>query len=164
SLTYALDGAALLHQFRREVQAARERAEEVIALSGEQGFPFFLARGTVQRGWALAEQGQKEEGIAQMRQGLAVCRAMGAEMERTIHLALLAEAYGKVGQAEEGLTLLAEALATVHKTGECYYEAELYRLKGELTLQKFQVSSFKLPIPSTQPPAPKRRRKPKRVF
>ena len=75
-------------------------------------------------------------------------------MERTIHLALLAEADGKVGQAEEGLTLLAEALATVHKTGECYYEAELYRLKGELTLQKFQVSSFKFQVANPQHPTP----------
>jgi predicted ATPase len=40
-----------------------------------------------------------------------------------------------VEQAEEGLTLVAEALAMVHQTGEWYYEAELYRLKGTLTLQ-----------------------------
>ena len=52
-----------------------------------------------------------------------------------VFLALLAEAYGKAGQVEEGLTALAEALAVVDKTGERYYEAELYRLKGELTLQ-----------------------------
>src|SRR5262249_5917939 len=48
---------------------------------------------------------------------------------------LLAELYGKAGQGEEGLSLLAEALTLVHKTGERFYEAELYRLKGELTLQ-----------------------------
>src|SRR4029453_16499834 len=50
------------------------------------------------------------------------------------YLAFLAEAHGKVGQAEEGLTVLAQALAAVHKTGERLYEAELYRLKGELLL------------------------------
>jgi predicted ATPase len=49
---------------------------------------------------------------------------------------VLAEAYGKVGQVEEGLTLLAKALAFVDKTGQRVYEAELYRIKGELTLQK----------------------------
>ena len=94
------------------------------------------------RGWALAVQGQ-EEGIAQIRQGLAALRATGGEVSRPYFLALLAEAYGKVGQAEEGLTALAEALAQVDKTGERYYEAELYRLKGQLTLQKFQVPSSK---------------------
>src|SRR5262249_57013350 len=62
-----------------------------------------------------------------------------AEVGRSYYLALLAEAYGKVGPLEEGLSVLAEALAVVDKTRERYYEAELYRLKGELTLQQFKV-------------------------
>ena len=82
-----------------------------------------------------------------MRQGLAACRATGAELWRPYFLALLAEAYGKVGQAEEGLTVLAEALAAVDKTGERLYEAELYRLKGELTLQ---VSESKVQSPRVE--------------
>ena len=72
------------------------------------------------RGWALAEQGQGEEGIAQIRQGLAALQATGAELTRPYFLALLAEAYGKGGQTEEGLAVLAEALAQVDKTGERY--------------------------------------------
>jgi predicted ATPase len=86
-------------------------------------------------GGALAEQGQGEEGIAQIRQGLAAYQATGAKLTGPYYLALLAEAYGRVAQAEEGLTALAEALALVDKTGERIYEAELYRLKGTLTLQ-----------------------------
>jgi predicted ATPase len=96
---------------------------------------FQLAEATFFRGWALAEQGQGEEGIAQMRQGLVAWRATGAEIGRTHYLALLAEAYGKMGQAEEGLSVLAEALALVDQSGERWWEAELYRLKGTLTLQ-----------------------------
>ena len=72
-------------------------------------------------------------------------------MVRPHFLALLAEAYGKVGQTEEGLSVLAEALALVDKTGERYYEAELYRLKGELTLQKFQVASSKFQVADPGP-------------
>ena len=136
SLAYALGCAAALHQLRREVQAAQERTEAVIALSTEQGFPLWLAVGTIRRGWALAVQGQVEEGITQIRQGLAALQATGAELGRPTYLALLAEAYGKAGQVEEGLTVLTEALAQVDKTGERFYEAELYRLKGELTLQQ----------------------------
>ena len=52
------------------------------------------------------------------------------------YMALLVEAYGKVGQAKEGLPVLADGLATVEKTVERYYEAELYRFKGELLLQQ----------------------------
>src|SRR5262249_30770919 len=106
----------------------------------EQGFSHFLALGTIKRGWALAEQGQGKEGISQICQGLAALQVMGAELDRSYYLTLLAEAYGKVGQAEEGLTVLAEALAVVDKTGERWYEAELYRLKGELLLA--QASSL----------------------
>jgi hypothetical protein len=60
--------------------------------------------------------------------------ATGAEIAQTYHLALLAQVHGRHGQPQEGLTLLAQALAAVDKTGERYYEAELYRLKGELLL------------------------------
>src|SRR5262249_43243021 len=71
SLAWVLNLAAGLHQFRREGQATQERAEALIALSNEHGFPFWVALGTVLRGWALVEQGQGEEGIVQIRQGLA---------------------------------------------------------------------------------------------
>jgi predicted ATPase len=75
---------------------------------------------------------------------------MGSKLSRPDHLALLAEAYGKAGQREEGLTTLAEALALVDETGERFYEAELYRLKGQLTLQKLSVASSQLSGPNPQ--------------
>jgi class 3 adenylate cyclase len=153
SLAYALAVTALCHQLRREGPLARERAEAVMTLATEQGFPYFSSYGTRVRGWALAEQGQGEEGITQMRQGLAAFRATGAEM-RTYFLAPLAEACANVGQAEEGLSVLAEALATGNKTGERIYEAELYRLKGELTLQQSITQRLESSVPSTQRSAP----------
>ena len=111
-----------------------------MTLSAQQGFPFLLAMGTIVQGWALAEQGQVGEGIGQMRQGVAAYQATGAEFPRPYFLSLLAEAYGRGEQVGEGLSTLAEALAMVDKTGERFYEAELYRLKGQLTLQQGQVS------------------------
>jgi predicted ATPase len=135
SLALTLYFTAEFHQRCGAVQAAQERAEAVITLCSEQGFPFWFAPGTILRGWALAEQGQEEEGVAQIRHGLAAYQATGAKLERPYYLALLAEVYGKVGQAEEGLTVLAEALAVVDKNEERFWEAELYRLKGQLVLQ-----------------------------
>jgi predicted ATPase len=136
SLAFALHFAAKLHQLRRETQPVQERIEAVMTLSHEQRFQFFSAVGTILRGWALAEHGQLEEGIAQMLQGLAAHRVTGAELDRPHHLVRLAEAYGKAGQVDEGLAIMGEALAVMHKHGECYYEAELYRLKGELLLKQ----------------------------
>ncbi|HEV8715149.1 MAG TPA: AAA family ATPase, partial [Candidatus Binatia bacterium] len=137
----ALIYAAGLHLVRREWQTAQERAEAAVTLSTEQGFRQLVAFGTILRGRALAQQGQEEEGIAQLCQGLAAFRATGAEQGRPGFLAWLAAAYGKVGQIEEGLTLLAEALHVVDKTGQRMDEAELYRLKGELSLQSRQVKT-----------------------
>jgi tetratricopeptide (TPR) repeat protein len=133
SLAYAQLFAAIHFQFRREVQATQEQAEAAIALSAEQGFAFWAAWGMMYRGWALVEQGQRAEGISQISQGLANCQAAGAVVHR--RLALLAEAYGNMGQPKEGLSLIAEALATAHTRGERRGESELYRLRGELLLK-----------------------------
>jgi TOMM system kinase/cyclase fusion protein len=134
SVAYALGTASSLHQLRREAQATQERAEAAMALSREQGFPYWLGIGTIRRGWALAAQGQGAEGVEQIRQGLAVWRATGADLNRPWFLALLAEACGRAGAAEEGLTAVAEALTAVHTKANRVCEAELYRLKGELLL------------------------------
>lgn len=134
SLAYALDFAAVLHHFRREEELTKEGAEAVSSLSTEQGFALYLAHGIILRGWALAEQGRRDEGITEMHRGLAIWRATGAEVGQPYYLARLAELYGKLGQVEKGLTTLTEALAIGQKSGDCACEAELYRLKGELLL------------------------------
>jgi class 3 adenylate cyclase/tetratricopeptide (TPR) repeat protein len=142
SLAYALAYAVWLHQFRREEQLSQERAETLMALSHEHGFPEWLAWGTILRGRALAEQSDctPHTEITEMHKGLAAYLATGAESWRVYLLALLAEAYGKRGQAEEGLAVLTEALAVVDKSEACSYESELHRLKGELTLQSHVAS------------------------
>ncbi|HEV8716897.1 MAG TPA: tetratricopeptide repeat protein, partial [Candidatus Binatia bacterium] len=127
--------ATRIHQLCREKHTTQEQAETQIAFSSDRGSPYWVVLGTIYRGWALAAQGQGEEGIAQMRQALAAHQAMGLGLAMTYYLSLLAEAYGTIGQTEKGLSVLAEALALPQKTGECSWEAELYRLKGELSLQ-----------------------------
>ena len=99
-----------------------------------RGFPSYVAAGSILQGWALAERGHGEEGLAQIRQGLAA-----PAMTAFIHvyfLALLAEACGKAGKVEEGLAALAEALRAVDDKGIGFYEPELHRLKGELLLAR----------------------------
>ncbi len=88
------------------------------------------------RGWALAVQGRGAAGLSELRRGLDAYQATGTEAWRSHMLALLAEAYGKDAQVENGLRTVAEGLAFIERTQERYYEAELYRLKGELLLQK----------------------------
>ena len=82
----------------------------------------------------MSEQGQVEEGITQMEQGLAFFRTAGTEMKRVAYLPELAAAYGRMGRGEEGLAMLAEALAFVTMAGMRVVEARLYVTKGEVLL------------------------------
>jgi predicted ATPase len=132
SLAFALDHTAWLHQYRREATETSEWAEADTTFSGEHGFPFFLAQGTILRGWALAEQGQDTEGITQIAQGLAAHQATGALLVRPYWVSLLAWAHGKSGRVEDGLRVLDEAFAMTHD--QHVWEAELRRLRGELLL------------------------------
>ena len=134
TLAHALGFAASFYQFRRETEAVHEHVETLMALSREQEFAQWLAWGAMLRGWVLVEQGQGVEGMAHMRQGLEAFDAIGAALGRPYWLALLGEAWGKVGQAEEGLRALAEALEAMQTSGERRWEAEIYRLKGQLLL------------------------------
>ncbi len=146
---YSLFHTAIFHLYLREGPAAKELSEEALTLATDLGFSMIAAWATTTLGWALTEQGKMEEGIDQMRQGLTALRSTGAEVSLPILLGETAEACGKAGRTGEGLELLAEALATVHKTGEGFFKAELYRLKGELTFQ-LQVESHKSKVEETE--------------
>ena len=128
SLTYALVFASALSMFRREAQRVQEQAEAAIAVAREQRFARWLAVGMGWRGWAIAEQGDVQEGLAQLLQAPAV--GLSQQPLR------LAEVYGKADQPEAGLRVLTETLATVSSNGERRFEAEIYRLQGELLLRQ----------------------------
>jgi class 3 adenylate cyclase/predicted ATPase len=136
SLVFALSCAAIVHQLRREARCTQERAEAAMSLAKDQGFPFWMAVGSLMHGWALAQQGQAEEGIEQLHQGLRAHRATEAEIGRPHWLALLAEVHETLGELEAGLAVLTEALTLADATGERWYEPELYRLKGALLVQQ----------------------------
>lgn len=135
STAFTLYFAAWIYHCRRQRQEAQHWAEEAVAFSSKQEFSFWLAVSNIMRGAMLAQHGQSEAGIEQILRGLVVLRATGAEVMQTYFLALLAEAYEKAGHIEQGLAAVEEALVIVDRTGERFYEAELLRLKGALTLQ-----------------------------
>lgn len=134
SLAAARVYTARVHQCCRDAQATLEQAETAIALSMEQGFPHYISMGTILRGWATAQQGDVEAGIIQIRDGLAAGDSTQIRIARTHFLAMLAEAHCQAGQVEEGLNVLAEALTSIEQSFERQWQAELYRLKGELLL------------------------------
>jgi class 3 adenylate cyclase/predicted ATPase len=135
SLAYALVYGTRVTQWRRDVPATLQWSEALMACCTEYGFAQHLSWAELLHGWALLAQGQREQGLAQMHQGLTAHDATQAVQWRPYFLALLAEGYGQMGAPDEGLRLLAEALVAVQHTDEHMWEAELHRLQGELLLQ-----------------------------
>jgi predicted ATPase len=134
SLSMALRWAAVLHYLRRESLLTQARAEAAIIMATDHGFLEQVALVTPLRDWAPAVNSRGEERIAQSLRGLAPSQATEATRDRSDRLALLAETFAQVGQITEALEALAEGLATVGKSRIRWWEAELYRLRGELLL------------------------------
>ncbi len=126
--------AATSRQFRRETRATHELAQDTVALCAEYGFAYYLAWATILLGWVQAETGDVEQGIDQIRRGLADFDKTGAGLRKPYYLGLLAEALGKAGRVEEGLTVVHQALDLVSERHEYWPQAELVRLHGELLL------------------------------
>jgi len=124
--------------------AAESQTEELRRLAGEKDLAIYHAWAVLYQGLLQAGQGQFATGIDLMRQGMAASQALGMEAIRPQHLALLAGAYGKAGQAEAGLSVLAEAQRLVERTGMRLMEAELCRLRGEMLLAKSEGSGMEV--------------------
>ena len=161
SLVLAHYHAAVVHFARRDWRRAGDFVKATMALSTEHGFPYWFSSAQVLNGWLLTRQGHMEKGIECMQQGLASYEATGAELNRPYSLLFLAEACAMAGDPEQGLTLIAKALATAKKNGGHFRQAEMLRLRGEFTLQKAGLKGWsvgmslpppRLPLPQSQVP------------
>jgi DNA-binding SARP family transcriptional activator/tetratricopeptide (TPR) repeat protein len=115
---------------------AREHAEQVVALSNEHGFTYWMNMGLLAHGRSLTGLGQAQAGLALVSRGLSGLRATGAIVNTPWALCLLAEAYAKVRQFDDGLQCFVEALQLIDTTDERWWEAELHRLRGDLLIAK----------------------------
>jgi predicted ATPase len=130
--------AAAVYRFCGDTHAVLEHTERVIAIATKREAPHWLASGTFLHGWALVNQGRTEEGIAEMQQGIAGWRAMGSDQLGQPSL-VLADVYRQIGKASEGLQLVTAAVPELQCSGERWWEAELYRVEGELLLASIET-------------------------
>ena len=119
--------------FARDVATVHARSNDCVALAGEHGFAQWAAIGRVLQGWADAQRGEATAGIARIRDGLAAEEAAGTRLRAPLYLTLLAEALALSGKIEEGLAALGDALAKAAGSGAKGWDAEIHRLRGELT-------------------------------
>jgi predicted ATPase len=133
-LAFALGFSVYIEVEVAASEAAMLRAEELLGIATEHGFPFWKAWGTLHRGRCLAMVGRETVSIAQMTEGLTAFRSTGTVARLPLWLIRLAEAYGKSQRQLEGLEHLTEAIRIIERTEEREFEAELYRVRGELLL------------------------------
>ena len=110
--------------------------DQLVAVATEQGFEYWRAGGIALQGWVQVKNGSVAEGLRLLQAGSNAYRATESEAWMPYLFALLARACEVAGQTEEALTLLAEALQIVERTGERWYSAELNRHKGQLRLRQ----------------------------
>ena len=134
SLSYALAVGMFAYLLQRDTVRARKLAEENFKLAGENGFIFFYTHSIMVLG-LLADMDHIEEGIQQTSAGMAGLGAAGAELLLPAYQIWLAEIYGRLGKIEEGLAVVREGLELIERGEEHNWEADLYRVKGDLLLR-----------------------------
>ena len=134
TLWLALMAAIWIHHHRGDRQAAQGHVEKLLALAAEQPHRRWIKVANFLQGWLMVEQGQWEQGIAQMRQGES--ELVIEARQQTYYATLVAQACLKGGQTEQADSILTKELKRVRDTGVRYYEAELYRIKGEVLLRR----------------------------
>jgi predicted ATPase len=132
SIALALNYIAMLHQFRREADAALEAAAEARNICAEYRFDYYGAWSSLVEAWAIGESGQVEEGIAAYDAALEEFRRTSACLRIPHHLGLRATLHGRAGRPSDGLRLMEEAFAIAKVNNESWCNAELHRQCGEL--------------------------------
>jgi predicted ATPase len=132
---FALAQILYIYKYHGNVAEVRNHTDTLHAVVRTHAFPFWEPVVEVNAGWALSEQGQLLEGIERIRQSVAIRQRLGTTVRQPYYHAVLAEVYGKTGQSAEGIHLLNDALTIANTSRERNWEAEIYRLKGELVAQ-----------------------------
>ena len=142
--------AAIVHQLRGEPSQGKEHAQRAVALAEEHGLELWLSLANIDLGWAEAEHGEVELGLEHIRSGLSSYAATGASLGRPHCFGVLAAALARIGQLDEALQLVAEALALVDEAGEHHSASELHRLQGNLLMiRAVGIDSWHSEIPET---------------
>jgi DNA-binding winged helix-turn-helix (wHTH) protein/predicted ATPase len=123
---------AMYYTYRGDVDSTLSTAETAIAISIESSFYHWLACGTILKGWALIRKGQRIEGTSCLNEGIASWQSTGAQMLVSTYRLLQAESHLTGGDYETASGLIEECFVLSKKNHELYYDAELYRLKGEV--------------------------------
>jgi predicted ATPase len=134
SLMGALAIACLTQLISGNYAIAQAQSDEQIALAEERGSVFWKTSGMLRRAGVLALTGKASNAVGIFTAAIPVWRSIGSRLYLPVWLSLLARAYGELGQFDDALSHIGEAIAAVETTKEKWCEAEVYRIAGEIAL------------------------------
>jgi predicted ATPase len=143
TLTYALYHASGPHIWRGNYAAANALVDELIALADEKGILYWKALGMLQQAWLLALTGRASDAIEMLVSGMTARRLTGATAGGPSYLSYLAEVYADLDQFNDAWRCIDEAITSVETTKERWWEAEIHRVAGKLTLMSPEPDAAK---------------------
>jgi DNA-binding winged helix-turn-helix (wHTH) protein/predicted ATPase len=145
TLAFALMHAAAIHETRRDAAASHAHAAEATHVAREHGLALMLAWAKAFLGWATAHLGDPIQGMSMLADAVEAARATGSVLFQPHVLGLLAEVQAMNGFVGGALLSIDEAFTIGDRTGERFYAAELYRLRGQLRLLQDRDVDHRLP-------------------
>jgi tetratricopeptide (TPR) repeat protein len=145
SIATVMSWTASIHADFEEYEEAKQSAEECIAYSAEHGIFQNVGWATFTHGLAIAQLGEKEKGIAEMRTAMSMLDAMGAGLAQAWFFLGIAEQLGTIGDVDGGLEHVARSRAHAQQRGEAYRAGEADRIEAKLLLRRIQGSDLSNP-------------------
>jgi class 3 adenylate cyclase/predicted ATPase len=134
SLMYALLVASITHVICGNYAAANALVDELIALTDQTASLFWGAWAVMQRGCILALTGKASDAVQTITSGVTAWRSTGSTAMMPSYLSYLARAHAELGQFDDAMRCIGEAITTVETTKERWFEAEANRIAGEIAL------------------------------
>jgi predicted ATPase len=127
--------AADFEMIRRDRSRTAPLVQALLGLAREHKIPDCIAIGTFDEGWVLSAGLDREAGVAKMHEGMAMLHLRQEELFMPLRITLLAEVEAEAGRPDAGLAIVDDQLATIERTGQRWFLAELHRARGEILLK-----------------------------
>ena len=141
TLLYALVVAGIALAFCGNYSTAKALLDEVLPLAESKGTPWWKAFAMMEQGWLLTLTGHASDAAPLTASGITLFRSLGSTYWLPTFLSSLAMAYADLGQFDDARSCLSEAMTAIERTGETWFEAEVYRIAGEVALKSPQADA-----------------------
>ena len=138
TLMYVLFFISPLHLLMGNYATAAAQARELLALAEEKVASFWIERATFVQGCILASTGKPSDAVQLITSGLATAQVTGTTFWLPLYESYLAKSHAELGKFVDAWRCIDEATRAVETTKETMFEAEVYRIAGEIALKSPQ--------------------------